>query len=317
MSTLPTLNFLTTAGAYTDYRPAIDSAGTLVVFERTPTPVTPSSLTVLNILDLNDPQPQPFLAAGPPSQTRPDWCWQNSTMLFNGWPTNSGAQQVLTVFPSLLQRVAIPIPGTHGNIYPTLNIDGLSFVTENSTGTPSPRNTVYDLAGNVLAANISGTIDGTPLYGGMPAVHPNGLPHIAFAGQPVVDNWSGPGSGSGYNQNFNYIFLHQPNADGIYSTSTMEAGANPAIYTPAYQGRAPAWSPDGQTIAFESDRSGQGNYAIYLFNTVTKNVVQVTDPGLQAQHAKFFPDGSRLILCVEYSPGSTKGIAWVDISGLL
>jgi len=49
--------------------------------------------------------------------------------------------------------------------------------------------------------------------------------------------------------------------------------------------------------------------------------VQVTAPSLNAQHAKFYPDGSKLIVCIQYQPGkigtTPMGIAWVDISGLL
>jgi hypothetical protein len=33
---LPTLNFLTNDGAFTDYRPAVNATGDTVVFERTP-----------------------------------------------------------------------------------------------------------------------------------------------------------------------------------------------------------------------------------------------------------------------------------------
>jgi hypothetical protein len=45
----------------------------------------------------------------------------------------------------------------------------------------------------------------------------------------------------------------------------------------------------------------------------------VTDPALNGQHAKFFPDGSRLILTIHHPGGSpkTRGIAWVDITKLL
>lgn len=48
-------------------------------------------------------------------------------------------------------------------------------------------------------------------------------------------------------------------------------------------------------------------------------ITQVTDPSLNGQHAKFFKDGSKLILCIHHPNGtpSTMGIACVDITGLL
>jgi dipeptidyl aminopeptidase/acylaminoacyl peptidase len=95
----------------------------------------------------------------------------------------------------------------------------------------------------------------------------------------------------------------------------MEHGASLTTYDPAHQGRAPACSPDGRTIAFESNRSGKG-YAIYLDDLATGAIVQATDPSLGGQHAKFFPCGTRLIHHPGGSP-ATMGIAWVDISALL
>ena len=44
--------------------------------------------------------------------------------------------------------------------------------------------------------------------------------------------------------------------------------------------------------------------------------VQVTDAGYDAQHAKFFPSGDRLILTSQQVSGieSPRGIVWIDIS---
>jgi Tol biopolymer transport system component len=97
----------------------------------------------------------------------------------------------------------------------------------------------------------------------------------------------------------------------------MEPDAPIGAFNPAYQGRAPDWSPDGTTIAFESNRSGMG-YAIYLYNLQARTVTQVTDPTLNAQHARFFYDGSKLILGIRMTCSAPAlGIAWVDISSLL
>ena len=84
----------------------------------------------------------------------------------------------------------------------------------------------------------------------------------------------------------------------------MEPNAPIGAFDPNFEGRAPDWSPDGNRIAFESNRSGQG-YAIYLCNLTTSRptVTQVTDPALNAQHARFFPDCTKLIMCIKPTQG--------------
>jgi len=315
-TTLPPLNFLTRSSGYIDYRPAIDATGTLVVFERTPVGGNASTLTAV---DVSNPQPKPFLSVPfpPPAQTRPDWCWKTGDLLFNGAATNNDSPSVWWLPNGAANLVAVA--NTAGADYPTWSLDGTAFVTENNAGKPGPCNTVFDTSGTVVAGNIDGyaRVDGSIgpwLFGGMPTVGPGDLPQIAFAGQPAVDGWGGS---SGYDQNKNYIFLNAVDGDS-YTSTPMETGASVTAYDPSFQARAPAWSPDGSTIAFGSDRSGQG-YALYLFDRASGLVTQVTDPRAGAQHAKFFPDGSKLILCAHYanaSPAPT-GIAWVDISSLL
>ena len=100
----------------------------------------------------------------------------------------------------------------------------------------------------------------------------------------------------------------------LFRSVPIETDASLTTYDPSYQGRAPAWAPNGQTIAFESNRSG--GYAIYLCDLSSGTITQVTDPTLGGQHAKFFSCGTKLILC-NHNPAGTMGIAWVDISGLL
>jgi len=323
MAKLPSLKFLTSSPNYVDYRPAVDASGELVVFERTP---LGSDITILTaVFDFAAPQAKPFLssaagAALPPCQTRPDWCWLSGGLLFNGSQTNN--TNAVTVW-HLASTFSAPteIPNTLQCFYPTWSLSGTSFVTENHAGNPGgnqgPCNSIFDTSGKSVALNIDGNdANQTPLFGGMPSTSGLDLPYIAFAGQPAIVDWGGA-SGITYNEDKNYIFLN----DQTDSVSTpMEPGASQQLqsYDLTYQARAPAWSPDGKTIAFESNRSGQG-YAIYLFDIATSTVTQVTDPALGGQHAKFFPDGSKLILTIHHPDGTPKtmGIAWVDITNLL
>ena len=77
---------------------------------------------------------------------------------------------------------------------------------------------------------------------------------------------------------------------------------------------------ESKIIAFESTRTNN-QYAIYLCDPDSGSVSgPLTEPSIQAQHAKFFPDGKKLILCALTDPennSAARGIAWMDISSLL
>ena len=318
---LPILTFLTSDASFTDYRPTVNPAGNTVIFERTP--VAGGATTLFMIDDLDDPEPVPFLSGSPPtSQTRPDWCWSTGQVLFNGADSNSAPVSVWQVGGNGANPK--PISGTTGAFYPKWNLRGDAFVTENSGAAASPRpcNTVFNLQGIPLAGNVNGKIPAgwIPTFGGMPAVMAGGLPRIAYAGEPMITDWNGPNSGLQYNENNNYIFLNESTPNG-FTTMPMESGTSVQAFDAAHEGRAPDVSPDGNLVVFESSRppGGPQTYAIYLFNLKTSTLTQVTDPSLNGQHAKFFPDGSRLIVTIHHPNNDppTRGIAWIDISSLL
>jgi hypothetical protein len=79
------------------------------------------------------------------------------------------------------------------------------------------------------------------------------------------------------------------------------------------QGRAPGWSPEGQYLAFESNRSGTGS-ALYVAridqNSAAIQIRQLTNPEqvFNAQHAKFSPDGKTNLL-----PRSTEEGAPISV----
>jgi TolB protein len=57
----------------------------------------------------------------------------------------------------------------------------------------------------------------------------------------------------------------------------------------------PAFSPDGKTIAFSSNRTG--SWQVYVMDTDGRNVVQVTNGIGQSIKPSFSPDGKRLAYC--------------------
>jgi Tol biopolymer transport system component len=54
----------------------------------------------------------------------------------------------------------------------------------------------------------------------------------------------------------------------------------------------PQWSPDGQKIAFSSDRDGDGE--IYVINQDGSNLVQLTNNAGYDGHPRWSPDGSKI-----------------------
>ena len=56
----------------------------------------------------------------------------------------------------------------------------------------------------------------------------------------------------------------------------------------------PSWSPDGQRIAFASDRDGENfHFQIYVMDADGKNITQLTQNGRNLDTA-WSPDGQRI-----------------------
>lgn len=77
---------------------------------------------------------------------------------------------------------------------------------------------------------------------------------------------------------------------------------------------APAWSPDGSTIAFVSNQHnpGVGKYAVYTMSTTGANVTRLTDSGTQPDWS---PDGTRIAYSGRLAPGNVSDIVSMKRNG--
>ncbi|NQX43256.1 WD40-like Beta Propeller Repeat [Pedobacter steynii] len=309
---LPVVNWVTLEGDFKDYRPAIGPDGKKVVFERSFNGET----QLYMVQDLQGNNPQPLLPQQATlAQTRPDWNWMNNTIVLNISDQDNVSVCTVNADGSDLTKLS----GTERYYYPqwaSLSPDSNNgFVVMNNTDLGNPKSTLIDGLGNIIPGYIdmNGTdSNGKDIFGGMPAVFPGQSTLIAFAGQ---SKWT---PATKYNQDKNYIFLNTEN-NGVFTSSPMESSASITTFDPDFQGRAPAISPDGKFIAFESTRNH--GYSIYLFNLSDPDAiaVQLTDTSVapNAQHPKFSPDGQRLIFCANNPEVRQRRIAWIDISEYL
>lgn len=293
-------------GTVTDYRSAVDQTGQFIVFERA---LAGSDDYNLYLLNLNAPQdgPQRFVP-GVQGSTRPDWSWAWGVVAFDNGQ-GIWMSQGPTGSTSLLN-------GTAGMIYPAWYPTGnyLLVMNQQNSADPNPCTSKILDDGSIVQkvmANAS-------LWGGMPAVNPANACQFVFAGQLMAGQTS-------YQQDFNYIWF----VDSSTTPTTirpLDKSVPSGPFDPAFQGRAPWWSPDGKWIAFESNRIDQGtnSYAIYIQDSAGEAAaMQVTDTKWNGNHAKWFPNGTELFATFLQNPGldppvsPLRGIARVDVSAFL
>jgi Tol biopolymer transport system component len=282
-----------------DYRPVLNSNAGTVIFER-----TIGGITKLYSLDLTN-QSAPVLAfPGLKAESfRPDWSWVTNDVIFMN--TTDG------IYLSTASGEYSLIAGTRGMTYPTWYPDGATLAVYNNQTDhpyPVPRTSKMELTGTVSQQVLANNA----IWAGFPSVNQTNSNLIAFAGQPVK-------SGSTYNQNKNYIWLTDTSTNPP-TVRTLAPAAPLTHFDPNYQGRAPWYSPNGQWIAFESNRfNSSGLYSIFIqIADGSQTAVRVTDPRWDAQHTKWYPNGKELVVSILQKFGVVdRGIASLDVSAFV
>ncbi len=136
---------------------------------------------------------------------------------------------------------------------PTVTVAALAPAGEEMAGQPATA---------VAPPEPTPTVTPTP-----PVVVARSLPSITFMGRDIDQDWR----------------IYVMNADGSDVTALSPEGVNDT---------SPVWSPDGQKIAFVSQRDG--NREIYVMDSNGQNVVNVTRHPADDWTPSWSPDSSRL-----------------------
>ncbi len=221
-------------------------------------------------------QPRPFLASSPAaSLTRGAWSRPHRRLAFTG-SGGDGSDMALYVADASGENVRrVPAKGLSGQfMYPSWMPDGRSVVVVDAAAPGG--STLYRV--DLESGDSSALTTPSQVLVGMPSVSPNGKV-IAFAGQL--------NEGQKYDQTKNQIWL-LPIGGG--KPSSLSAG----------QGRQPDWSPDGRWLAFASDRGDPaGHHAVFVVDRVGRNLTQLTEHSVNAQHPVWSPDGKWLVFSAQ------------------
>jgi Tol biopolymer transport system component len=239
-------------------------------------------------------QPRPFLASPPAaSLTRGAWSRPHRRLAFTG-SGSDGSDMGLYVADAGGENVQrIPAKGLSAQfMYPSWMPDGRSVVVVDAAAPGG--STLYRV--DLESGDSSALTNPAQVLVGMPSVSPNGKV-VAFAGQP--------NEGQKYDQTKNQIWLLPID------------GGKPASVS-AGQGRQPDWSPDGRWLAFASGRDDPaGHHAVFVVDRAGRNLTQLTDHDVNAQHPVWSPDGKWLIFSAQADEqGNVFGLARISVPKL-
>ena len=281
------IRFLTTDLAVIDNGPFFSPDGLSVLFSRR---VDGSTTTKLFTVPASGGQTTELIGSEMAvSATRAKWSTRNNLIAFTG-VSPDGKHTIWLVNADGTAPRQLNVMGVSDEVYyPSWYPDGSHLA-------------VLDAGERVIkkvnreALTAITLTDPQEVFTGMPSVSPDGK-WIAFAGQKNL--------GQRYDRTKNSIWL----LDEDRRVQPLEPSSQA-------QGRTPAWSPDGEWLAFESNR-GSADPSLYAAFIVARDgtrLRQITPYDLNANHPVWSPDGQRLAFSARHTKGSNRtGIAIVDL----
>ena len=234
----------------------------------------------------------------PVSATRANWSKANGLIAFTG-EASAGGTSLWLIHSDGSEPRRIEATGLSDRVfYPSWYPTGERLALVDFGGGEGGVVKQVDLAGDAATPLTSRH----EVLAGMPRVSPDGN-WIVFAGQE--------NRGQAYDQTKNTIWLRD------------DSGKLHAL--DSKQGRAPAWSADGEWLAFESDRdSPEHLYAIFIARRTGGAMTRITPHALNANHPAWSPDGKLVVLSGQHPDDrdSTcglkcpRGLVIVDVRGL-
>jgi len=262
-------HFITHDPGVIDIWPSFSPDGKTVLFSRT---VDKGRTWELFVVPSSGGEPRRLSAAPlPVSATRANWSKDNGLIAFIGESSAGGGTSLWLINADGKEPRQIQASGlSDGVFYPSWYPTGNRLALVDFGGGEGGVVKQVDLAGKVATPLTSRQ----QVLAGMLRVSPDGQ-WIAFAGQE--------NHGQTYDQTKNSIWLRD-DAGKLHLLDPK-------------QGRAPGWSPDGEWLAFESDRDSLEHlYAIFIARRDGTAITQITPRTLDAIHPAWSPDGKLVVL---------------------
>lgn len=277
--------FLTADPVAVDLWPCFSPDAKSVVFSRS---MDGGKTWELFVVPVKGGEPQKFARSplpAPISETRADWSNRTNVIAFTG-TSSLGKNDIWLINGDGTNPRALTIAGLSNKVfYPSWYPDGEQIA-------------VLDVQDGVIKrvnlkqGIVTSLTKHEQVEVGMPNVSPDGK-SVAMAAQKNV--------GQSYNQDKNNIWLID------------DAGALRTLEIPPLQGRAPSWSPDGRWIVFESNRGDETNrLAIFMAHPDGSGVTQLTDYELNANHAVWSRDGTKIVFSAERDGRNKFSIAMIE-----
>lgn len=273
---------VTSDSGVSDWTVAFSPDGAELLFSRTD---RRSGHSGLKLVPATGGDVRPFTVSDlPVNASRMAWSGATGRVAFTGFGDDGASIWLLDPDGSAPERLSVDGLSTRV-FYPSWYPDGRSLAVVDYEDGPGGVIKRVDLEQRTVQALTSHE----EILAGKPAVSPDGLA-IAFAGQPNTGT---------YSQSENRIWLLE---DGALSELDPE------------QGRAPAWSPDGEWVVFESNRgSPNGHYALFLVPRAGGQALQLTSFDIHANHPAWSPDGSEIAFSAAVDLRSPWEIALVPV----